>query len=106
MKSSMCEESYQFRLYVTGSKAEVTVALIQQVCESVGCLGCDLTVIDILEDPDAANEDNILATPALLRLNPKPVMRLVGDLSNKERILKALKSGTSHPSRTNSVEED
>ena len=49
-----------------------------------------LEVIDVLDNPQRADEDNILATPTLVKASPLPERRVVGDLSDKEKILTAL----------------
>ncbi len=49
-----------------------------------------LEVINVLDDPQRAQEDNILATPTLVRASPLPEKRVVGDLSDKDKLLSAL----------------
>ncbi len=49
-----------------------------------------LEVINVLDNPQRAEEDNILATPTLIKASPPPEKRVVGDLSDKERVLTAL----------------
>jgi circadian clock protein KaiB len=49
-----------------------------------------LEVINVLDDPQRAQEDNILATPTLVKASPLPEKRVVGDLSDKEKVLTAL----------------
>jgi circadian clock protein KaiB len=49
-----------------------------------------LKVIDIEEDPEQAERDNILAAPALVRVHPKPVKKVIGDLSNRAHLFAAL----------------
>ena len=84
--------TYIFELYVTGdsvrSRHAVTTAraLFQ---ERLGN-GYELKVIDVLEHPDLAEGERILATPALLRKAPEPVRRIIGDLSDHEKVLFAL----------------
>ena len=49
-----------------------------------------LEVLDVFEHPETAYEDMILATPTLIKILPEPVRRIVGDLSNRERVLAGL----------------
>jgi circadian clock protein KaiB len=67
----------------------------------------DLTIVDVLACPQLAEEANVIATPTLLRAAPPPVRRIVGDLSDMERILAWIgfpSSGTS--GRTNTEKKD
>ena len=50
----------------------------------------ELKVLDIMEHPEAAQQDNVLATPTLIKLSPQPVRRIVGDLSDKALVLQGL----------------
>jgi circadian clock protein KaiB len=47
-------------------------------------------IVDVLEDPDAAEQDRVLATPTLIKQLPPPLRRVIGDLSNKEKVLLGL----------------
>ena len=75
----MIEESfYRFRLYIVGSSSagKRAMANFRKISNA------DLEVVDILENPALAEKDRILAVPALVRLSPAPVRRIVGDLTN------------------------
>lgn len=50
----------------------------------------DLEVIDVLENPERAVEDRVIATPTLIKYTPMPVCRIVGDLSDRQRVISAL----------------
>ncbi len=50
----------------------------------------DVDVIDVLENPERAVEDRVIATPTLIKYTPLPVCRIVGDLSDRERVISAL----------------
>ena len=54
-------------------------------------------VIDVLERPDLAEQDRIFATPALVRLSPLPVRKLIGDLSDRDIVLSSLRTGGAPP---------
>jgi circadian clock protein KaiB len=80
-------KSRSLRLYVSGQDLSSRVAIRNleplQAAASV-------EVVDVRERPELAEEDGILATPTLVRLRPAPVRKVVGDLSDAERVLVAL----------------
>lgn len=80
------------RLYVTGSTARSTRAIenLRRVLESELPDSYDLEVVDVYENPEAASEHQILAAPTLIKLMPEPVRRIIGDLSDTERVLRSL----------------
>jgi circadian clock protein KaiB len=63
---------------------------LKKLCEEElkGCY--DLEVVDISQNPDAVRKEDVIATPTLIKELPKPIRRIIGDLSNRERILVAL----------------
>lgn len=77
------------RLYVAGRtpRTEQAVSTIRQICEEELGGTYDFTVIDVLERPQLAENEKILATPTLVRELPPPLRRVVGDLSDRERVL-------------------
>jgi circadian clock protein KaiB len=83
---------WQLRLYVSGvsPRNQHAVANLKALCRDRLHCAYHLTVIDILKQPLMARTEQIVATPTLVRLFPKPARRLLGDLSNKERTLAAL----------------
>jgi len=83
---------YKLKLYITGRTpgSEKMIKNIQSMFET-NCGGrYSLDVIDVFENPEEAYEAMILATPTLVKTLPSPVRRLVGDLSNQERVLAGL----------------
>jgi circadian clock protein KaiB len=80
------------RLYVTGRTPASSRALqnLRRLCEAELGGAYRLEIIDVLEHPQLAEEERILATPALIRRLPLPMRRLVGDLSNTEQVLLGL----------------
>jgi circadian clock protein KaiB len=86
------EEHYVLRLYVTGMTPRSTEAFaaIKAICEERLQGRYELEVIDIYEHPQLAIDEQIIAVPTLVKLLPAPLRRLVGDLSNKERVLLGL----------------
>src|SRR5688572_20478664 len=83
---------YVLRLYVAGNtpRSERAVANLRRLCSDVLRNGCDVEVIDVLEQPQRAEEDRVLATPTVIRRVPGPERRVVGDLSDSERVLSGL----------------
>ena len=83
---------YKLKLYITGRTpgSQKTIKNIQTMFET-NCGGrYSLDVIDVFENPEEAYEAMILATPTLIKTLPAPVRKLVGDLSNRERVLAGL----------------
>ena len=83
---------YILKLYVTGktSKAEVAIANLRQICDEELCGKYELQIIDVLEQPQMAEDDKILATPTLIKRLPLPLRRVIGDLSDKHKVLLGL----------------
>ena len=84
-------DKYVLKLYVTGMtpKIERPVADLKRICEEE--LGqYELNIINILEQPQLADGDKILATPTLIKQLPEPVRRVIGDLSDTEKVLLGL----------------
>lgn len=77
------------RLYVAGRtpRTEQAISTIRQICEEELAGTYDFTVIDVLERPQLAENEKILATPTLVKELPPPLRRVVGDLSDRERVL-------------------
>ena len=83
---------YILKLYVTGRTANSAKAIenLKDVLKNgLGDL-YKLKVIDVVENPQLAEEDKILATPALVKALPPPVRKIIGDLSDKEKVLLGL----------------
>jgi len=80
------------RLYVAGGDARSVEA--RRICEQVVRLcrpgPCNLEIVDVLEDPAQAERDRVLATPMLVRLEPPPLVRLIGGLWSTEFVTEAL----------------
>ncbi len=82
---------YVLTLYVTGQSArsQCAVANLRSVCEGLRET-CELTIVDVLERPQVAEDERILATPTLIRHRPLPLRRVIGDLSDPERVMQWL----------------
>lgn len=83
---------YELRLYVTGAtpRSGNAVASVKAICEEHLPGQYVLEVVDLYQQPHLAEGDHILATPTLIKLQPPPLRRLVGDLSDEERVLSGL----------------
>lgn len=83
---------YRLRLYVAGltSRSRSAIANITRICEEYLPGRYELEVIDVFRRPLLAREEQIVATPTLLRTLPLPLRRLIGDLSEKDRVLVGL----------------
>jgi circadian clock protein KaiB len=83
---------WELRLYVAGQtpKSLAAFANLKMICEEhlKGCYRIE--IIDLLENPTLAKGDQILAIPTLVRKLPEPVKKIIGDLSNTERVLVGL----------------
>ena len=86
------ETRYVLRLFVTGMTPRSTEAFvtIKALCEERLQGRYELEVIDIYQHPQLAIDEQIIAVPTLVKKLPAPLRRLVGDLSNKERVLLGL----------------
>lgn len=80
---------YLLRLYVAGVTPNCTAAFVnlKRICEEHLAGKYEIEVIDLLENPKLARGDQILAIPTLVLKLPEPVRRIIGDLSNTERVL-------------------
>lgn len=87
--SSPSKACYVLRLYVTGKTPNSlrAIANLKELCESHLPGRYDLQVIDIYQQPELAGDDQIVATPTLVKELPPPLRRLIGDLSDRERVL-------------------
>jgi circadian clock protein KaiB len=89
---SPVDKAYRLRLYVAGQTPKSVLAFknLKQICEEHLQGRYEIEVIDLLENPQLARGDQILALPTLVRRLPEPIKKIIGDLSNKERVLVGL----------------
>jgi circadian clock protein KaiB len=82
-------ERWNLRLYIAGTTPKSLDALrnLKQICETLLDKKYRVEVIDLLENPQLAAGDQILAIPTLVRRLPPPLKKIIGDLSNMERVL-------------------
>jgi circadian clock protein KaiB len=83
---------FLLRLYVTGTTPRSALAIenIKSICEEHLKGRYDLEVIDVYQRPTLAADEQIIATPTLIKVLPAPLRRLIGDLTNEERVLMGL----------------
>ncbi len=83
---------WRLRLYVAGRRGRSAIALenLERICEQHLGGRFRIEVIDLLENPRLARGDQILALPTLVRRLPPPVKKIIGDLSNTDRVLVGL----------------
>jgi circadian clock protein KaiB len=82
-------ETYILRLYVAGQtpKSMTALANLKKICEEYLEGSYQIQVVDLQETPQLASGDQILAIPTLVRRLPLPIRKIIGDLSNTERVL-------------------
>jgi circadian clock protein KaiB len=88
-----CEaETFQLRLYVTGMTPRSTRAItaVRLLCEELLRGRYDLEIIDVYQQPGLSQREQIVATPTLIKKGPAPQRRLIGDMSNRARLLAGL----------------
>jgi len=90
--SSAGAETYNLKLYIAGQtpKSIAAIANLKRLCEQHLAGRYNVEVVDLVENPRMAQNDQIVAIPTLVRKLPAPVRRIIGDLSNTERVLVGL----------------
>jgi len=80
---------WDLRLYVAGQTARSAIALqnLKRICETHLKGKYRIEVVDVMKNPRLAQGDQILALPTLVRKLPEPMKKIIGDLSNEERVL-------------------
>src|SRR5262245_28290461 len=88
----MVTQDYNLRLYVAGQtpKSIAAIANLKKLCEKHLAGRYNIDVVDLMQDPSLAQRDQIVAIPTLIRQLPEPIRRIIGDLSNSERVLLGL----------------
>jgi len=86
------KKSWELRLYVAGQtpKSLAAFANLKKICEEHLAGQYHIEVIDLLKKPQLASGDQILAIPTLVRKLPSPIRKIIGDLSDTERVLVGL----------------
>ena len=90
---------YVLQLFVAGATPMSVRALanLREICEEHLHGRYQLDVVDVYEEPGLAKADHIIAIPTLLKRLPAPLCRLVGDLSDRQRVLTGLRLVPTHP---------
>lgn len=85
-------EQFVLRLYIAGQTPKCVRAFtnLKRICEEHLANRYRIEIIDLLQNPQLARGDQILAVPTLVRQLPEPVKKIIGDLSNTERVLVGL----------------
>ncbi len=88
----MPKEMWELRLYIAGQTPKSVLALknITKYCEEYLAGKYSIEIIDLLKNPQLAEGDQIFAIPTLVRKFPEPLRKIIGDLSNKEKVLVGL----------------
>ena len=91
-KPRVRKQQWELRLYVAGQtqKSVAAFANLKRICEEHLAGQYTIEVIDLLKNPKLASGDQIVAVPTLVRNLPEPVRKIIGDLSNTERVLVGL----------------
>ena len=86
------DEQWELRLYVAGKTARCMAAFanLKRICDEHLAGRYRIDVVDLLETPALAKGDEIVAVPTLVRKLPSPIRKIVGDLSNTDRVLVGL----------------
>lgn len=86
------KEKYVLRLFITGMtpNSKRAVENIKKICEEYLEGRYELQVIDIYQQPSLAEGEQIIAAPTLIKIFPLPLKRLIGDMSNTEKVLQGL----------------
>ena len=92
LKARRDDQDYVLQLFVTGmtSRSADAYASIKTICDQYLHGHYDLEVIDLYQHPALAREEQIIAAPTLVKKQPAPLRRLVGDLSQEDRVLSGL----------------
>ncbi|MEO8063997.1 MAG: circadian clock KaiB family protein [Pseudomonadota bacterium] len=85
-------DKFILRLYVTGMTPRSTRAIhiVRAVCEEHLSGQYDLEIVDVYQQPSRIQEDQIFAIPTLVKYQPIPLRRIIGDMSSKERLMHGL----------------
>jgi circadian clock protein KaiB len=86
------DKGYNLRLYVAGQtpKSVAAIANIRKLCDEYLAGRYTIAVVDLMKDPSLAQRHQIVAVPTLIRELPEPIRRIIGDLSNTQRVLLGL----------------
>jgi circadian clock protein KaiB len=97
--------AYRLRLVVAGRtrRSQRAIENLRTICEEHLSGQVDLEVIDIYQQPELAEKYHVIAAPTLVKLLPLPIRRVIGDLSEKERVLRGLEITLLPPSGSHAI---
>ena len=80
---------FVIELYITGNslRSDKAIQSIRKICETMIKEEVKIDIIDVLDNPEKAEQEKVMATPTLIKRIPPPVRRLVGDLSDVEKVM-------------------
>lgn len=83
------DSRFVLKLFITGrsTRSETAIRMLQRICEQDLANQYELVIVDVLEHPEEAEEGRILATPTVVKELPPPLRKVIGDLSDKEKVL-------------------
>ena len=90
--SELSKDKYILRLYITGAtkRSVLAIANLKKICEEYLEGRYELEVIDLYKMPGLAKDEQIIAAPTLIKKLPLPFRRIIGDMSNEEKVLLGL----------------
>jgi circadian clock protein KaiB len=90
--AEMSKDKYILRLYITGATMRSALAItnLKKICDEYLEGRYELEVIDLYQMPSLAKDEQIIAAPTLIKKLPLPFRRIIGDMSNKEKVLMGL----------------
>jgi circadian clock protein KaiB len=98
LHDAVTRADWRLRLYVAGQspKSLKAFANLERVCNEYLEFRYEIEVVDLVDNPHLAADDEIIAIPTLVRLTPAPTRKLIGDLSDTDRVLTGLQLQQSH----------
>lgn len=96
LEPQIADRHFVLRLFVAGStiRSARAIQTIRQICDTYLTGRHDLQVLDLYQCPEAAAREQIVAVPTLIRVMPTPLRRVIGDLSDHQRVLDSLDIGS------------
>ena len=93
--------NYILRLYITGNSlnSQRAIANLLKLCKEELSNQYKVEIIDVLEEPQRAEREKILVTPTLIKQLPPPLQRIIGDLSNREKVICGSDLISKHPEK-------
>jgi circadian clock protein KaiB len=92
LQQAASDQQFVLRLYVTGNtvRSAQAIANVRSLCEEYLAGRYDLEVVDVYQQPQEAAKEQIIAAPTLIKELPYPIKRLIGDLSDRDKVLVGL----------------